>query len=99
MTRSAIAPALGLLLLAATPAYADTACRPGKKTFDQVFEGMPYQVVLGMFGCLGDLKSSSLVQGQKTEIFEWNGSGKPDARISAVFVNNVMVMKSAYGLE
>lgn len=99
MRRTAIIPALGLLLLAVPPASADTACRPGKANFDQVFEGMPYQVVLGLLGCLGDLRSTSLVQGQRTEIFEWDGSGKPGAKISAVFVNNVMVMKSAYGLE
>ena len=98
MRRLPIALGLGLLLLSAGHAAA-SQCKPGKKSFELVFEGMPYQVVMGMLGCLGDLKSSSLVQGQRTEVFEWTGSGKPGAKISAVFVNDVMVVKSAYGLE
>jgi hypothetical protein len=54
---------------------------------------------MSTLGCIGELKSTSLSQGVKTEIYEWNGSGKAAAKISAVFVNNVMVMKSAYGLK
>ncbi len=99
MSRLPTALGLGFLLIAAGPAAAGTDCKPGKKAFDQVTEGMPYELVMYTMGCLGDLKSSSLLRGQKTEIFEWSGKGKPNALISAVFVNDVMVMKSAYGLE
>jgi hypothetical protein len=101
MNGSAIASGIGALLLmaAASSAQAATTCRPDQQTFAQVYEGMPYQMVMSTLGCIGELKSTSLAQGVKTEIYEWNGSGLAAAKISAVFVNNVMVMKSAYGLK
>jgi hypothetical protein len=90
------------MLALASPATAASNCAT-KDGFDQIREGMSYELVVQILGCDGEVMSSSEMAGFRTVMYGWKASGFVAAatggNMNAMFQNGRMVSKAQFGLR
>ncbi|HTO29625.1 MAG TPA: hypothetical protein VL202_00375 [Pararhizobium sp.] len=97
-TKVKAAFALGLGIVWALPAVAETSCRVSKAQYDALQSDSSYSQVVSVLGCHGEELSSTEMAGFKTVMLMWTGNSF-GGNMNVMFQNGRMMSKAQFGLK
>lgn len=90
--------ALFVILVAATPATAQSDCKTNYEKFVALKTGMHLNEVTSIMGCPGIEVSITEIAGSKNEVYQWSAEGG-FANATVSFINGKMISKVQIGLK